>query len=61
MLKSQVNNNEIVLTEELIAIHLGVPASVFGEYGKGSWQVVSQFDPLIISKKFSYNDALIEV
>ncbi|GAB2235264.1 hypothetical protein Droror1_Dr00025685 [Drosera rotundifolia] len=51
MLKSQVNS---------IAIRLGMPASGFGEYGKGSWRIVFQFDPLTISKKFSHNDSLTE-
>lgn len=60
MLKNQVNNSEIALTEELIAIHLGIPASGFRKYGKGSCPVVFQFDHLTISKKFSHNDALTE-
>lgn len=60
MLKSQVNSSEIVMTEEPIAIHLGMPASGFGEYGKGSWPIVIQFDPLTISKKLSHNDSLTE-
>lgn len=60
MLRSHVNRREVVLTEDLIATHLAVPVSRFGDYVKGGWSVFPKFDPLKNSKKFSNNDALME-
>ncbi|GAB2229460.1 hypothetical protein Droror1_Dr00023603 [Drosera rotundifolia] len=58
MLKSRVNGREVVLTDEIIVVHLGIPACGFGNYGKGEWPKMPEINPLVISKKFIGNVAL---